>query len=158
MSPACSPVFLSFSQLSLALSITPQLSLQSGWNRNLSIQRLTARCQLLLSALSVSPARSGLRADGRSSCGLFCSFSLLYSHLVVVSFFMLFLLIFGSILGVKIDDFSTHNDVIFLIGFLEVLFMVFFPIFGVMWWTRFNKNHWFYMRFTVFFWCCAFSA
>ena len=99
MSPACSPVFLSFSQLSLVLSITPQLSLQSGWNRNLSIQWLTTRCQLLLSALSVSPARSGLRA-GAAHVGLFfCFFSLLFSYLVFVSLLVLFLSILGSILG-----------------------------------------------------------
>ena len=39
---------------------------------------------------------------------------------------MLFLSIFGSILGLKIDEFSTKNAVIFLIAFWMIFSLIFF--------------------------------
>ena len=71
------------------------------------------------------PARSGLQAGWRPTCDLFRIFSLLFSFLFLVSIFMLFLSILGSILVAKIDEKSTKNDVIFLIVFWRALSSIF---------------------------------
>ena len=61
----------------------------------------------------------------------FRSFSLLFSYLVFVRFFVLFLSIFGPILGAKIDEISSKNYVIFL-----TVFWRFFSLFSFDFWCN----------------------
>ena len=80
---------------------------------------------LLPYALSVSLARSGLRA-GVAHVGLFFRFfSLLFSHLVFIGFFMLFLSTFRSILRAKIVEKTIKNEVSFLTFFWKAFSLIF---------------------------------
>ena len=71
-------------------------------------------------------ARSGLQAQVAHVGLFFRSFSLLFSYLVFVRFFVLFLSIFGPILGAKIDEISTKKYVIFLTVFWRFFSLFFF--------------------------------
>ena len=53
------------------------------------------------------------------------SFSLLFSYLVFVSFFILFLSFFRSILGAKIDEKTIKNEVSFLTFFWKAFSLIF---------------------------------
>ena len=99
-----------------------------------------------------SPARSGLQALVAQVLVFFAFFSLLFSHLVFVSIFMLFLYIFGSILVAKIGHKTKENDVIIVIVFWKGCSSIvdrFLLIFSRAIFTKTLKNHCFFNVFLM---------